>query len=614
MRLKIAIRTLIFGLFVVSLLYAQTDDRALFQQGVAYYEQGQYAAAQRQFFTLLKDYPHSKILTATKLMLAKTYYKLGDYKAAMIVCHNFLQVHPHSLYLDDIHFLMGKIYYRQGDYSRAVKNWLWIQYHDSDPRLREKAVDFLFNTVVLHFTPSQLSRIEGEFDRQSFSYLQELLKARQLVEQGRNAERRSLLESLLNQYPNHPYTAITRRLLETQKGGAVASNRILILKSDEDVEKEVSTAFVLGAMYAAYEMSQRNPEQVLEIDTVQVGGSVLSAVQNTMKNLKEQPPLAVVSPLNNDQTAALALLSRYEHFPFIAPLNSQIGLAELSRYTFQINPDAAIKGEFLADYAVKELGFKTFAILAPVNDYGETIVNAFTKTVEANGGEVVETQWYYLDTQDFSRQFKAIRHKSFYISFRDSVLQVDSTLTEAQIQEQFRQYLNEELFSDESGREIDSTQVPATGIDALFIPTYPEFIPFIAPQFAFNNIQCTLLGNEGWNDPQALQKQRSYLDGLIYVTAGYFDPDSWNYKEFMTRFRLRMHTTPEIYHLLGYDIASWLMKNYRAGMSRQDFRDALEKSDLYTGIVENIRFARKSRVNSELNIIKFSLGQLIKVK
>ncbi len=614
MKLKIVVQGLILSLLATSLLLAQANDRTLFEQGVASYKQGKYATAQRQFFTILKNYPQSRMITATKLMLAKTYYKLGDYKAAIIVCNNFLKVHPNSLYLDDIHFLMGKIHYRQGDYSGAVKNWLWIQYHESDPRLREKALDFLFNTVALHFSPAQLSELEPHFDSQSFSYLQKLLQARRLVEEGRNTESRGLLESLLANYPNHPYTSITRRLLETLKGGAVASNRILILKSGEEVEKEVSKAFVLGALYAAYEMSQRNSDKVLEVDTVQVGSSVLSAVQSTMKNLRQQPPLAVVSPLNNDQTAALALLSRYEHFPFIAPLNSQIGLATLSRYTFQINPDAAIKGQFLADYAVKELGFKTFAVLAPVNDYGETIVKAFTNTVEANGGEVVETQWYYLDTQDFSRQFKAIRHKSFFVAFRDSVLQVDSTLTEQEIRERFRQYLNEELFSDETGREIDSTQVPATGIDALFIPTYPEFIPFIAPQFAFNNIQCTLLGNEGWNDPQELMKQRNYLDGLIYVTAGYFDPASWNYKEFMTRFRLRMHTTPEIYHLLGYDIASWLMKNYQPGMNRQDFRDALENSDLYTGMVENIRFARKPRVNSELNIIKFSLGQLIKVK
>jgi hypothetical protein len=227
---------------------------------------------------------------------------------------------------------------------------------------------------------------------------------------------------------------------------------------------------------------------------------------------------------------------------------------------------------------------------------------------------VVEKQWYYEDTQDFSRQLKTIRKKGFYIVFRDSVLTADSLLTDEEIQEQFKQYLTETLFSDESRHEIDSTQVPSTGIDALFIITYPEYVPFIGPQFAFQNIRTTLLGNEGWNVPDQLIQQRVYLDGLIFISPGYFDPESWNYRTFLSRFRQQMQTTPDKYHLLGYDIGKWMLTYYRPGMSRQEFRDVLAASGKYEGILENIKFGLKPRVNSELNIIRFYLGQFLKVK
>jgi hypothetical protein len=234
--------------------------------------------------------------------------------------------------------------------------------------------------------------------------------------------------------------------------------------------------------------------------------------------------------------------------------------------------------------------------------------------VVENNGEMVEKQWYYEDTNDFSRQFKIIRHKGFYLTFRDSMLTVDSTLSEETLHENFKKYLTETLFSDKGRREIDSTQITSSGIDALFIATYPEYIPYIAPQFAFQNIQTQLLGNEGWNNSNILAQQRVYLDGLIYMTAGYFDPESWNYKTFISRFRQQMQETPDLYHLLGYDIGKWMISLYEPEISRGAYRDKLAISGLYQGMLENIQFGIKPRVNSQLNIIKFYRGQILKVK
>jgi ABC-type branched-subunit amino acid transport system substrate-binding protein len=159
----------------------------------------------------------------------------------------------------------------------------------------------------------------------------------------------------------------------------------------------------------------------------------------------------------------------------------------------------------------------------------------------------------------------------------------------------------------------DSTQVPATGIDGILVLTTPQYISYMASQFAFHNIDCTILGNEGWNDPDQLQKFKQYIDGLVYVTSRYYDKNSWNYKEFMNRYRLQMHDTPELFHLLGYDMMKWILQNYRSGMTPDELKEKLEKAQLYQGILENIQFSDKPRVNDSLKVMKFSLGQLVRL-
>lgn len=594
--------------------FAQLDDRQMFMKGLENYKQKQYSDAQRTFFTTLKNYPDSRIQTSIKLMLAKSYYKLHEYSSANLVINDFLKKYESSSYIDDIYYLRANIQYQQGEYAQAVEDWLWIIYNSQDSRLKRKTGDYIFNTMALHLSQREISALSQQYTDDIFNGLVEVVKAKKLMDSGEQKQGEYLLERFLDNYPNHFYAEQVSEILRSRRGSSITSNSILILKSNQPNAKAISDAITKGFLYAAYEMSQRDREQAIRIDTLGVSENVLSMVHKTMDYMMENKPLAVLGPLSDDGNTALGLLSRYEYFPFISPVSSQKGLAEISPYAFQINPDAEIKGRFLAEYAVKELGLKTFATLAPADEYGISLLDGFREVVLENEAEIVEEQWYYEDTQDFSRQFKTIRKQGFYITFRDSVLAVDSTLADTVLQRQFQEYMTETLFSSEGRREIDSTQVPSTGIDALFIATYPEYIPFMAPQFAFQNIQTQLLGNEGWSNKDILMQQRVYLDGLIYISAGYVDQESWNFKAFQSRFRQQMQETAEKYHLLGYDIGKWMISHYQPGISRGAFRDRLSNSELYQGILENIKFGINPRVNSQLNIIKFYRGQILKVQ
>lgn len=600
--------SLIILFALISTAYMQESEQSLFDQGLDAYRQANYTEAQNAFFKLLQAYPEGKLKTAAKLMLGKTYYKKGDYDGVGIVCENFFKNHPTSSYLDDVHHLYANSLFRSQKYQEAVEEWLWVVYNSNDPRLKKVAGNYVFHTMDQYFSEREIRSFEQKYQDNIFNGLVTILRAKKFMATGQELRGQSLLKKFLREEPNHFYAEDAKRLLGELPAIAISDNVFVYFKPLEGDLKEIGDQIERGMRYAITEYRTRNEGAEVNLQPVELEESVVSALLAGSQKISSSKPVCLVGPIDADQCAALSLLSKYEQRPYIVPLSSEVGFAALSPYAFQLTPDVETKGRFLGEYAVKELKLQKLAVLAPVNNYGRGFAQSFIEAVQANGGEIVTDQWYYLGTQDFSRQFKAIRRESFFAEFK--ALQ-DVSLSDSAIQESFKEFMEEKFEEIEFGK--DSTQIPATGIDGILILATPQYISYLAPQFAFHNIDCAVLGNEGWNDPDQLRKFRQYIDGLIYITSRYYDKESWNYKEFMNRYRLQMQETPEQYHLLGYDIMKWILQNYRAGMGPEELRERLEGASLYQGILENIKFSNKPRVNDQLKVMKFSVGQIVQL-
>ena len=592
--------------------YSQNTENALFQQGVQAYQQKNYQRAQTLFFSLLQKFPHGRLLTATKLMLGKSYYKLGDYNAVQIICQNFFRNHPQSQYMDDMHHLLGNTYFRQGKYNDALKEWLWVVENSTDSRLKAIARDYLYKTAIFYVNLPALEKLQRHQKSAVLAGLITIRKAYELQKKGNRPQAKQLLQQFLNKYPNHLFSREAKALLAEKPlvGGPV----FYFLKPTIPEEAPIGTAIELGMKFALKEFRQQHPNWPLQLFSIPVGGDVLTTIQALKEQIQQQIPLAVIGPFNSDQCAAVSLYSQCLQIPYIVPTSSEVGFTEISDYAFQLNPDARLKGRFLGKYARTVLNLKRFAVLAPINNYGEAFVNSFVDAVQSQDGEVLTIQWYYEDTQDFTRQFRAIRRKGFYAAFRDSVLQKNPDLTEAELTAAFKKWYQRKFSSRQFGVKVDSTQTPSTGIDGLLIITQPESIPLIASQFAFHNIQSVLLGNEGWNDPEALEKNKAYLPDLYFISASHYNPKDWSNRDFIARFRAQMKTTPEFFHMLGYDLMKWLLTPFQPNISASQFKQKLESSRTYHGVVEDIAFGSPPRVNNKLNIMRFTMGQLVQVQ
>ncbi len=605
--------SMLFITFTINLFAQNESEQQLFNQGVNAYQNGKYRVAERSFFRILQEYPRGRLTTATRLMLAKSYYKLNDFAKTEVICKYFFNKHPESDYLDDMHHLLGNTMYKLGKYQSAISEWAWVLENGDDNRLKRTDAEYIYQTMDHFLTQSDIEQLRNKFPGAEFQGLVTIALAKKMMEEGETELARSRLRTFLGEQPDHIYADEARRLLGSPGAVRGFQNSILYLKPAEGPNEAIAGEIEQGMKYALIEYQQSNPNERLTLRTKAIETNVTDALTVTNQQLVGSNPFCIVGPIDDDQCAALSLLSKYEQRPFVIPLSSQAGLTRLSPYAFQLNPDVRTKGRFLGKYATEQ-GFKRIATLAPANSYGEDFVQSFTEEVQAGGGEVVSVQWFYETTEDFSAQFQAIRRKGFYITFRDSVMAEDSTIAEEALKKKFREYMDKKFEPRRPGLQVDSTDVPSTGIDALLIVIPSSgFIQFVASQFAFNNIQTTLLGNEGWNDIEELQKYKQHIEGLIYITAGYYDPNSTDYRLFMNRFRSEMNTTPEKFHLLGYDIMRWILSNYQPGISPQKLKSNLENTNAYKGIIENIQFTSTPRVNSKLTLLKLNLGQLIKL-
>ena len=164
----------------------------------------------------------------------------------------------------------------------------------------------------------------------------------------------------------------------------------------------------------------------------------------------------------------------------------------------------------------------------------------------------------------------------------------------------------------ESNTKIDSADIPVTAFKAFYMPIYQDDINMIAPQFAYYNFQCQVLGNSDWYDLRELKRNKNYINGIVFSSPGYLNEESWNYKQFRNNYRVEMKDTPGHYELLGYDNMNFILKLFADGrfVTRDSFLSNLLQLPPYKGIYRSFDVGEK-RYNSSVRVLKYLYGQLV---
>jgi len=288
-------------------------------------------------------------------------------------------------------------------------------------------------------------------------------------------------------------------------------------------------------------------------------------------------------------------------------------LTELSPNIIQMNPDVSIRGQMIAEYAVKKLNLHTFAILAPADQYGKTITDSFSETVDHLNGSILAQTWYYHGATELRSQFRHIREIGLKKMGRDSIAlkfpefnlnQIDSMLVVYEIQKR-----KEMMEKDQSAKTkfTDSTATPVTSIDAIFLPVYTDEIPYVAPQFALFNIRCQILGSDFWNDEDILDSQESYVSGAIFTSDFYADPVDPIFQRFRNAFRSETGISPGKMGVYGYDSFNLLMSVLKDDVKNpEQVLQRLNRIETFNGLLHTYLFNVHPSVNSFLYILQYT--------
>ena len=311
---------------------------------------------------------------------------------------------------------------------------------------------------------------------------------------------------------------------------------------------------------------------------------------------------AMIGPIFSDATVAAAAVAAADGVPLIAPLAQQRGLDLVGDGIFQLNSTPETQASALAEQATLNLGLFTFAIVAPLTDYGWSFEREFTRVAQTYGANVVHLDWYVpRETKDFKRVFDGVRRAGF------SLMELRARASEDWWLEEGEMSAPEQ---DSFGEVEELIYTPELFIDSFdgVVVVVEDFddAKVIAPQLHFHRLQTQLLGNDIWHEPTAIRKmgahERRYLEGAVFVSS--FDRGRPAARRFTSAYRRRFGIDPGL-AAYGYDAARLVIDGWQQGnRSRQALADWIATLSDFDGASGNISFGDDRRTNSEFVLMR----------
>ena len=285
-------------------------------------------------------------------------------------------------------FYIGEINKSLGNYGKALISYSAASHYGVNTEENIKEVASLADV--------------GSIER-SVSYAPSGLKpfllytlARKFQSSGKEKESEKYFAEIVKKYPGSEY-ARKSKYMTPHKGKA----KIGILLPLLGVYRESAESVKRGI-----EIGSRDRFIPVYADT---RGDPVRSYKEAVKMVREKKVSGIIGPLFSRNSFAVACISDYNGIPFISPTATKnfIGLA--GERCFIINRTIQQQATAMANYAVKELGLKTFSILYPYSDYGETFEEAFSGKVVELGGRIINSFSFQEGKRDFQDELNRIK-------------------------------------------------------------------------------------------------------------------------------------------------------------------------------------------------------------
>lgn len=592
----------------------------IFQKALIHYSEKNYTIVESELQGLVDIYPLNHRSTAISYLLGRAQYKQKKFFDAEKELTKLIQQFPQSSYVDDSRFILAAGFFEQKSYFTSGEYLFGIIENSENNRLKDKVLTLLpillTDYLELRDIGIYRSLYQSQISRLVLAFGEGVKRYRQrefiLAE--------NLFQSVVSKNLDYKFGDDSKRFLELIASNGDNKIKIGVILPLTGFYEEEAKKILSGIRYAL----QNNPAAIrlkIELVVKDSEGEVISTIRACKELIEIENVIAIIGEIESDKTAIIGALANPRGIPILAPTAAEAGLVQLSNNIIQMSPDVSIRGEMIAEYAINELGLETFVVLAPADQYGKTITDSFAKTVDRLHGFIMAESWYYQGATELRNQFRQIREIGFKKMERDSIAyempdltisEIDSVIAELK---RIARLEAEELEEPPNLKFADSTAIPITSIDAIYLPVYSDEISYVAPQFALFNIQCQILGGDFWNDEESLDKNKTYVEGCIFTSDLFIDIADPEYQKFVNRFRMETGTTPEKMEIYGYDTINYLIQAVKSkALNPQELLKQLHEIKLYDGLLHKYSFYRKPGVNSHLNILKYEDNTISKLR
>lgn len=609
----------------------------MFDDGLKRFGAREYEGAAELFGMIARQYPSSHRASAAFVMGAKALFRLGDYQESIRYLDALQERFPESSYLDEAHFVLGLDYHRLGRFSDAVWAFLDAIQRSSHKKLRDRAESILEFVALSKLNVNQLRSLREKAKSEEIRLRLTVIVAEKTATSGDLQEALRILRPIAALSNDLSAVRKAKSLLRRlEQSGELKIGLLLPLMegSAQPGTAEIGKDLLEGIRLAAERHnSEHLPKVNLVVRDTERDPSV-SARQTT--DLSEQNDLtAILGPVFSNQVFASAGIANARGIPMITPTATSNGIAAIGPYIFQANPDYAVRGRAMAQFAVRNLHASRLAVVAPVDAVGKLMADSFIDEARLLGVELMYPQWYESGATDLRTQLSSLREQALklvepvVVNFIAKMKNVDLIkFSQWGVPQKVLDSLVErtasvpvELLFGKDGRRIadslkipsvrmplkyDSLGIPVQNIDAIFLPiASPDEIGIVASQLKYFNFQTQLLGTGDWQDLAELDRNRQYADGVIFSTDYYPDTDGEEYRQFALEYQKFAQKPPSREAVLGYDAMGLLLNVIRAGAAtRDEIANQLSSVRDYAGLHSRVSFS-DARVNSSLILLQF---------
>ena len=491
------------------------------KKAVVHYNEGRFATTETILKKILKQ-EHDNYQSVTWYLMMKADYGLNKIEEARGIARNVLQSYPKSAYVKDVFSCLGDMFVDEGKYSAALRMYLRARSLQSDELFLEKIDRRIMNTLKVNISlPGVDEMLSVEFDLKNRSILL-LSKAYGAIFSGQPDDGAQILSGInIDHVPTRYFDFYEELLLATYRPSRKNITIGVVLPLSGEYQSN-GTLFLEGLKSAVQAQTEGLRNFSLIIYDNRSGG--IETIQ-TMKMLAKKPEIiAIIGPLNAGNALIAANTLSGSVIPLLIPSSVQDGLVTLGANVFQLNSDEKTRGRLAARYAVQKLGLKNIAVLAPSNEMGHNLVDAFCGELDLLGFAPVKVEWYFGIPEDLQRQFISIRKTAWDLMPKDDEyaeflgLEIDSL--DALFKISVDDFFDLQKDTEKELSAKDSSKINLDTIDGMYMPIPLDHLSYLATQFPIYNLETQVIGNESWQDLDILNQENigPHLDKMVVIT------------------------------------------------------------------------------------------------